>query len=112
MGIRNDPTMDEFMDKYVLEIGFPGQRCGQKAGDFDWHSLVTEKFAKTSLTDSSRHKKMDHAASVKFQTAERLKTRQEAESAWAEAIGDLVKYPGRDFEGPGECLQTLQCKRP
>ena len=112
MGLRNDPDMDEFMDMYILQVGLPGQRCGQKAGDFDWHSFVSEKFAATSLTDSSRYMKMDHVAWIKYQTVERLKTREQAELEWAEAFGDLVKYPGRDFEGPGECPSTLKCKRP
>jgi len=112
LGIRNDPEMDEFMDKYILDVGLPGQRCGQKAGDFDWHSFVSEKFSTTSLTDSSRHMKMDHVAWVKYQTVDRLKSRQQAESEWADAINDTMKYPGRDFEGPGECAETLQCKRP
>ena len=97
LGIRNDPEMDELMYKYILDVGLPGQRCGQKAGDFDWHSFVSEKFSTTSLTDSSRHMKMDHVAWVKYQTVDRLKSRQQAESEWADAINDTMKYPGRDL---------------
>ena len=35
---------------------------------------------------------MDHVAFVKWQTVERLKTREDAEASWREAIADTVKF--------------------
>ena len=111
LGMRCCQAMAIFMDTYVLTIGLPGQRSCKAAGDFDWQMFISERVSSSSVADVARVRKLDHVGWVKYMITERLKTKAKAESEWFAAVEDLQKYPGRDFQGPGECPDTLGCLR-
>ena len=104
-------SMEELLDVYLLQVGMPTV-AGQAAGNFDWSAYQQVFASESNVTDSSTFVKMDHVAFIKFETSERMKTRQKAEANWLQAIGDKMKYPGRDNNGPGECPDTLLCSIP
>ena len=109
---RNCAIMDEYIDEYILTVGLPGQQVGRMAGEFDFAQFRAEKFSSSTVEDADDFIKMDHVAFIRYQTIERLKSKAKAESEWAAAAADVDKFPGRDWEGPGECPTTLGCRRP
>ena len=108
---KSSEEMDELLDVYLLQVGMPTV-AGQAAGNFDWAAYQQVVASESNVTDSSTFAKMDHVAFIKFETLDRMKTRQKAEANWLQAIGDKMKYPGRDNNGPGECPDTLLCSIP
>eukprot|EP00959_Pyramimonas_sp_CCMP1952_P473688 9502157-Pyramimonas_sp.AAC.1 len=109
---KESEEMDEAIDVYLLTVGLPDPAGGKTAGDFDFAAYWIDTKAETNTTDTKVVDKLDHVGFVKFMMTERLKSKEKAEEDWLAAVLDTVKYPTRDFEGPGECRDTLSCSRP
>ena len=82
-----------------------------KPSDFDWQNFTSEKYAQIGVRDVSRILRLDHVGWIKHFTVDRLQSRPQAEASWWNAIANTAKYPGRDHEGSGECLETFGCVR-
>jgi hypothetical protein len=100
----------DLLDKYEIDVGLPSV-TGNTAGSFAWAEYKKTFSTETSVDDQGEALKVDHVGYVAYMMRERMKSKEQANIDWFEAVLDRDVFSKRDWGGKGECGVTLNCQR-